>query len=312
MKLSGTGLMPFLERYAYPLYFTRKVLEDAGEQWVPLKELVTAGYVKHLEKRDLLPALGQPVFVLGSGISINDYDSAQWETISAGYSAGMNWWLLHDFVPNMYSVEYPHSKEVLKNEGPCHLESYLRMLDIRAEDYQDTLLMSRGSYQLNWYTRHGVPETHKSRLKMTISLNLRGDSLESVSRYTRWFARILRVNRALPFISTFFLPGLSASILYLVTLFYVIGVKKVVLCGVDLNHSKYFFQEEVPAARRTIEGWPIPLLGDGKRAHGTYSTRVNVKQKLLMLQHEFAGEGFQIYSGSPKSALVPEFPVYEW
>ena len=44
-----------------------------------------------------------------------------------------------------------------------------------------------------------------------------------------------------------------------------------------------------------------------------YSSGVNVKDHFLMLKkYIFDKDGFELFSGNPNSALVPDIPAFQW
>ena len=48
------------------------------------------------------------IFIMGSGSSINTISEDQWNIISKNDSLGLNFWIIHDFIPTFYCYEEPN------------------------------------------------------------------------------------------------------------------------------------------------------------------------------------------------------------
>jgi hypothetical protein len=310
--------MAYFREHCFPLYFLRRLLEETRAQDQLLRNLSAREKLVRLNRSDLLTQDREVAYILGSGRSINEYGENQWQQIRAGYSFGMNWWLLHDFVPDVYSVEL----EGLMGQSPSAKEFgrvYFQLLKLRAKDYRNTTFFARGHSSFRYLLDKGVPdELRNSEMRLTLSLRLMGDTLFEVRKAVHCFGFIIRLQRRAPaWFTSFLLPGLSSSVLFLTLLAYVLGFKRVVLCGVDLVASPYFFFENLPS-RRVSEGWPIPPKERDIRIHPTLDpsrveSGISVKDHLMLFRElVFARDGFEVFVGASSSGLRPEFPVYSW
>lgn len=306
--------MPFLKRNCYPLYFLRRVLEDVMEQRRYQVGLEQLHGMTPLVRADFPPGKRDTAFLLGSAASINNMTERNWLEVSQAYSIGLNMWLLHDFVPDAYSVEIPGNNSGLY---PELRDNYLRLTDLRKEDYADVLTFIRGTAVTQFFLANPVPAFLEGKTRAAFSLRLQGENREDGEKYTRAYGKLLRLNKALSRLPHLVPPGLSASILFLTCLCYLLGFRRVVLCGVELSSTGYFFDDPPAESRMLQEGWPIPQF-KRKKVHGTfdrsrYSNNLNVKDKLLLLRESaFEHDGFEVYSGSATSALLPEIPLYDW
>ena len=46
------------------------------------------------------------LFILGTGRSVNEYEPEQWKIIRNNFSIGINYWILHDFIPDLFMLEF--------------------------------------------------------------------------------------------------------------------------------------------------------------------------------------------------------------
>jgi hypothetical protein len=93
---------------------------------------------------------------------------------------------------------------------------------------------------------------------------------------------------------------------------YALGYKNVVLCGVDLNNTVYFYEKN--ASYYQAKGIPIPYSGQTGLVHKTLDPKhgdVTIDWVLTeMNKRLFQPVGMRLYVGSKRSALYPQFPCY--
>jgi hypothetical protein len=312
-----TGLMPFFQEHCYPLYFVRQLSEELVAENKALNRLARVHRLERLKKSHFKKVPKDTAFILGTGGSINTYTDLHWNRIRQGFSIGVNFWLLHDFVPDAYSMEVDdRSTEAIVLEREVHYG----LLELRQHDYKQTIMMTRGRNTFDFLRQHPMPAPLDARLKLALSLSFRGDKPEDRLRYALGFSTLLGWNRRFrpfPFLLT---PGIDATILFLTLLSYELGFEAVVLCGVDLNRSQHFYETPLAESRMVKEDWPVPPTLENQKAaavHPTFDRQrmggLNVQDYLRSIyQERLNSRGFRIFSGSPLSALVSDFPVYPW
>ncbi|MFW6041742.1 MAG: hypothetical protein ACOC8M_01960 [Guyparkeria sp.] len=104
------------------------------------------------------------------------------------------------------------------------------------------------------------------------------------------------------------------SVAYVVNFAVRAGYRRIVLCGVDLNHTEYFYdsrREELQA-----KGLPVPPNDEGGTVHSTndpanhpvtiHDVLVSIKEQIL------EPAGIELLVGSEKSALHPDLPCFDW
>jgi hypothetical protein len=94
-----------------------------------------------------------------------------------------------------------------------------------------------------------------------------------------------------------------------------LGYETIVLCGVDMVNSKYFFD----SSRYSQKDVPIPRAGitNTNRAHETNDIERGVKMRLenviyLLDEIILQPNGIELYVENDISALSPRIPVYEY
>lgn len=172
------------------------------------------------------------LFILGSGSSVELIDDKGFEKIRGGLSIGINAWPLHTFVPDAYAYEpvdderSDHFHTLSMLDRPDVLERSPAVFILRPRNQLEKSQLSQIPIELAERTfLYGrlTPATRKSK-------NLSGDLFQ--------FFRNDRRRSAL----TVLLDS-GATIVRLASLGLLLGYKKIVFVGVDLNNSRYFWEE---------------------------------------------------------------------
>lgn len=247
------------------------------------------------------------LYVLGSGASVLDYDEAQWEEIAAHDSVGFNSWIAHDFVPTFYVMEY-------LRQLPSG-QAFMHNLALREAEYAGVplLFQYRGTV-LDGAFIEAVPEALRDGVYMIPQLPLPGRDAPELRAWVRALRRLGLLTPARDHVEVVF--SRAASVALLTMLGAKMGYSEIVLCGVDLNNTAYFY--EVEQARYEAAGRAVPQSGqvpdsihktnDPARVHGG----VPIEEVLAILDQEWLRPaGITLSIGSRASALYPAFP-YHW
>ncbi len=246
------------------------------------------------------------VFVLATGSSINRYERNRWDTIDKHDSIGLNFFMLHEFVPDLYVME--------KME-----ERHRRLLRMRSDAYRDVPIvlktqltnLSPGRLRERLWRLEQNPPDVRNRFYLSLDLLVAGNDLRHT--YTayglmKWVGLFKTKPRFL------LLTKRRGSITYIINLAVRIGYKRIVLCGVDLNHTEYFYdsrREELEA-----RGLPVPPNPHSGTVHATNDPRkhpVTVKDVIIAMNETVLEPlGVELYVGDRSSALHPHFPEYPW
>ena len=245
--------------------------------------------------------------VLGLGESVEELTPAEWAVIGNCVSVGVNSWLVHDFVPDIYSFEQVQS-----------------VLDADARDSMSTLLARPEVLEKNpavlLFRPHA--DTHASRV-IEIPPRLRertrvygrtGVATKSRDNLVRDLRRLIRysVRGQLPE-SIALDEGMSVA--RMISLGVRAGFSSIVLVGVDLNSTRYFFDINPSyLGRRGLKGYnPWKKRG---AVHGTEKTdnRAFAASTFIPALAEAARQetGTIVYVSSLSSALAGRLPVFDF
>jgi len=241
------------------------------------------------------------LFVLGSGPSINSISEDEWKTIAEHNSIGFNYFLAHPFVPTFYHMELRHEEiDIFRN---CYMA--------RRDAYQNVPFMINYHFIRNYFKREG--------------LDFVRNKLVTVPRtYTE--AKQGDVPRIIGFAQSNIAPAddsflihYRGSLCLMISLAVLLGYKKIVLAGVDLNNSTYFYC----ATRYACEA--TRLLSDQRcgasaemeaAAHATADpsfipSTITIDRVLHILdENMLRPRGIELYVYNKGSLLHPAFPVW--
>ncbi len=250
-----------------------------------------------LEEVDLRQFKGSDsLFVLGSGPSINRISDARWREIKRNDTVGFNWWLYHPLVPKFYFLE-----SFEREAAPDHFECYLTLTRARAVDYAGTIKIAMELHKPGTQTVLALDPGFKKNLFAAHSVAVPARNEDELA----WAFRYLQHTGVFDCTGRFsHLPKHAASLTSLLVFAVKLGYKRVVLCGIDLKTSSYFFQE------RTVysESWELPSAAACER-HETdvpLTWRVPVNRVVAAIkQIIYDPSEIQLVIESRQSALWP-------
>jgi hypothetical protein len=244
------------------------------------------------------------LFILGSGSSINDLRQSEWATIEQADSIGLNFWLLHDFVPNVFVFEFLKAHD-------SDFDLMFGNLRVRAGDYAKVpVLLKDGERFSRSFIRDFVgkiPLELRRNTALTWDWEVPGESSIEFERQLRWLDRFgLLTGRLWPAVRK------RASVFFLVLLGVRAGYRRIVLCGVDLNNTDYFYDAkriEFAAKGRFVPA-PRPIAvahktNDPKYGDLTVSSALDVLDRAVLSER-----GIGLYVAFRSSGLFPRFPSF--
>ena len=287
-----------LYKLSYPLflraYYLKYLLSDLRKEEYCRRELGIHRFIEldlgTVKSSDIL-------FILASGSSINKISLARWDVIARHDSIGFNFWPIHLFVPNMYFME-----AIPKNTPHGMFEHFCRIAHQRAKDYTKVIKVVTGlrcalpemrfAGSEEWvgplYTLRSLPVAARTETEFAYGLSyLRSKGL---------FDAADRINIVFKQAST-----LSSLIALAIRMKY----RTIVLCGVDLNDSEYFYQDPVLYPETaSLEFSPRD------RPHATNSPmpwRITIESVILEMKRQLLDPtGIQLYVENRSSALWPK------
>jgi hypothetical protein len=242
-------------------------------------------------------------FILGSGASINDVSTEQWQDIKGQFSLGLNNFYIHSFTPNVYFCEFVDNPEFLEL-------IYRELLDNPAR--KDAKVMLAGRYILFRGGGYRKPTVQTPTLYITRSVKIRSKSIlkQLLNAYYSPRSGCL----------THHISNLDTAIHYCVQK----GFKNIYLMGVDLTDDGYFWDQGNSSvyaqARHFIRSFhnQVEYQKDDAGRHATASNRVaerlgnfTILEYIDLLQKDILKPlGVQLWVCNPRSLLASILPVY--
>ena len=275
-----------------------------------IRKLEAGGMGKRLSRLDFAAhRTSDTVFVFGTGSSINAYPDAWWDVVDRHDSIGMNFFLLHEHVPTFHVMEDVHGVRA-------------RLLERRyleKGDYVGTPLIVKT--QVTNLSSKRVTERideladlHqqiRSGTYLSVDLLAAGKTVDDMEASYRTLARwgLWRPKRRFLLVSK-----RRGSVSYVINLAVRAGYRTIVLCGVDLNHTEYFYD-----SRRdefAAEGIPVPINDEVGPVHSTNDPEENpvtIHDVILTIDRTILKPaGIQLVVGSETSALYPQLSRFDW
>jgi len=246
-------------------------------------------------------------FILGSGSSVNELTPADFAVINKNNSVGINVWVAHDFVPNIYSFESDHYDA----PPPESLKFLSRTLDkkLRSNLHVRLLLLRPKRVELRKRMVEVDPK-FRGQIYMYGRQNLQSRLAENLLPDVMRVLRKLRTG-ALPQ-NVALDNGASATRMAYVAL--ALGFKRIVFCGIDLNTGPYFWDLNDPTGtNQVLSGYfprPSGVPHDTTLATGRPYSNLDFLVALGQSAERLLGATFQVSSRS--SALAEHFAVYSW
>ena len=300
----------FLNRSFPQSYAAVSLLPRLGSGYLWLRRLERAGAGRRLDRLSICAyRKSDTVFVFGTGASINDYPPEYWELVRDHDSIGMNFFLLHEHVPTF------HVMENVSNERK-HL---LRIRYAEHGDYKNTPLIIKTqltNLSANRVRRrigdiYDLPPEVRVNAYLSLDLLAAGDSVNDMVGAYRLTEK-LGLWRPKPHF--LLLTKRRGSVAYIVNFAVRAGYRRIVLCGVDLNHPEHFY--EVRRHELESAGLPVPLNDETGPVHGTNDPSkhpVVIHDVLLAMKDSILDPaGIELLVGSETSALYPDLSCFNW
>ena len=174
-------------------------------------------------------------FILGNGATINSLSQSDFSVIDEGFSVGLNGWPLHPYAPNVYSFEFGNDAKPLDEQ----METLVALALSKGDRHPTPVMFLRPSSQKLPKLAEWLESLDPRRLWFYGRANLVTRRVENIERDLR---------AALSFLSRgkkdSVLLDNGASVVRMISLALLSGFKEIVLAGVDLNHSQYFWFDE--------------------------------------------------------------------
>ena len=249
---------------------------------------------------------GSKLFILGNGGSINELASPAWQEISRHLSIGLNAWPLHPFVPSYFSFEFA--------ADTIDLDAELKWLVERAEESSrkeaSTALFLRPPSHASPSLLTWLASVFPNRKQIYGRSNLSSRDPRNIAPDLRKIFLALKEER--PPLSV--LPDNGSSVARLACAGLLAGYSEIVLSGVDLNDSPYFWFEDDFITRHGDFRERFPrATGGGVQTLSKESRPFSTKDFIAQLD-EVARSlfGAKISVTSENSSLYPLLDLYSF
>lgn len=244
---------------------------------------------------------GDTLFILGGGQSINDLTPDNWSVVKKNTSIGLNAWFVHNFEPTYLLTEGFRLNEVGSpryNWMEAQLKKYAAEVDVKI------LIKNCRPKNFAW---PDLIDIAPQKIFSAATFSVPGRSNEHQSIAMR-FLEHFRISRH-------HLLSSRVSVTCAMSLGLHLGFKEIVLCGIDLNDGRYFWEEESFQVHPLVS----PPRRSGQPEKGVHSTmnpkvnKVTADQSIRsMAKYILYPSGVKIYTSSEKSRLFPSLPKYEF
>jgi hypothetical protein len=241
------------------------------------------------------------IFILGSAWSINEISDERWKVIGEYDSVGINFWPAHPFVPRFY-----HFESILHDDQPAMYEALIKLFQRRSEDYANTvkIVTEVGRLEVR-QTIFELPEGMKKNLYVGFSMPVvarNEDELRAGIKYLR------SIGAFTPHAKVAWLFKYGGSVIGMMTLAVLMGYKRIILCGVDLNRQEYFYQhrERFPE----YADWEFSLRNEVHKTARRLPWLVPAQSAVYVFKELVLDpEGIELLVESRASTLHPRIPV---
>lgn len=249
------------------------------------------------------------VFVLGTGASINTYPPEWWAVVRNHDSIGMNFFLLHEHVPTFH---------VMEDVGGLR-RSLLTTRYVERGDYQHVPLivktqltnLSTARVTARIDELNALPPEVLGNTYLSVDLLAAGRTIKDMEASYR---TLRRLGLWTPRPRFLMLTKRRGSVTYIINLAVRAGYRRVVLCGIDLNHTEHFYDSRREELKS--KGLPVPLNEEHGTVHSTNDPSrnpVTVRDVILGIKRTLLDPmGVELMVGSSTSALYPAIPLLDW
>jgi hypothetical protein len=252
------------------------------------------------DKKDVL-------FILGSGASINEISKQGWKNISEGVSVGLNYWIIHDFVPSLLMFEIPRSERA---------NYFFNILHKKKSVYQGVPMLLKGLY-LNRTHFNKIHKLYRKFPKELLSEIYLCQEFPIPGKNDVEYTKALNMLFKLDFFkkreNATTLAQYRGTVMCAIIFGIIAGFKNIVLCGVDLNNTNYFYEED--KIYYESKGLTVPPTGQEGVVH---KTNIRLKNSLpisdaIVILSKFYSKHMngKICVANKNSALYPTLDYYE-
>lgn len=238
------------------------------------------------------------LFILGSGKTINEIPLENWNTIKNKYdSIGFNFWQMHKHVPDLYVFE-----PMINNRLPTFIENFNKI----ESDYKNVPIYVKDytNIKLNKELINSWPKKLKDNL---IPLKVYQFSSKDISKTIRVLKKSINKHKNGKSYDVY--PQVKVSVNLMIAFGIILGFRKIVFCGIDLNSTDYFWEFDNELIRDNLT-LPSNFHKPGSKMHRTMSRGVPISEYIYSICDEF--DDIEFFTSSENSLLAEKLRVYDF
>jgi hypothetical protein len=315
-------LSQLLRKTGYDIpYYVQRHIREATEEMNKLSQKGIGPRITDFPLSD--HKTSDTLFIMGSGSSINDISDKQWDHIKEHDSVGFNKWPVHDHIPTYHVFEIRIEEENKENR-----DKYWKLLNKRKKEYQNIPIILKDTAAVSDKMEpHHLPEwlvgaviiSCDTNFDRAAPLNGNAEQNKRVLKYLKekgHFDQNININ---------ILYRKRGTVSYLIHFGVVLGYENIVLCGIDMVDSRYFFNQKDDnhiGDRVNVPSNLVPVDFEGSSSnqedsvHATNDPSVSplTLEKVIYSMNDIVLKelGVNLYVENTKSALHPKIPLYEY
>jgi len=293
-----------LRKYFYNVYFYLSIFIQRIKKNTTYNFFKNKHNLKNISDLNVLDyKKSDTVFILGSGSSINRMSKNMWSNINQNDSIGINSWIIHDHISTFYLFEMSRYNDIA--------EKYIGLLKKRKDDLSNRPFIFK-NMKKNVFDKLEFPKNIKANLYFANDYEIPiGDVLNLDKAFSK-LSNQITVFQDKEDESKFVTWKSRATISMAILFAYQLGYKNIVLCGIDLSNSSYFYEEN----RSYYEsiGRFIGQTGQYNGIHKTidpaYSNVTIDKVIYKINDYILRKNNVKLYIQNKSSALYPKIDLY--
>ena len=220
-------------RQQYWNYIARKEQRNVGSVSASLRmaQLADISSLRPPGKKS-----SQDLYIFGNGSSVNNLSDENFEVISKQISIGLNAWPLHPFTTDFYSFEFDNSANGPSSELKLLLSKLSHKL---GDDGYPKALFLRPSLESALRIFPSLSENLRDHSVLYGRVNVATKAESNLKRDLDLIVKALQRRKS----DWSLLPDNGSSLVRMIFLGLISGFKRIVLVGVDLNGSDYFWYD---------------------------------------------------------------------
>lgn len=293
----GGKIIKYLDIDKHGLSFTIDATIDMFENASKDFEI---GLSKTLDESILSHKRGDTIFILGSGPSIADIDDETWRRIRDYDSIGFNYSLLQEHVPTFY---------LLQDDGV----GIKRAIQHQKDRYAAVPILYRNTKYADGRLDWDSPELSNVRNNIVYSIcEYPISDTSDISPY-QWY-RFLEIQGLLCHGKIGrFIPKFRCSLGLLLSLSFQMGYKNIVLCGMDMQSNKHFWNDPRYAYLHKIKELTIPSDAPINRFTDKDQIGITVPEYVVSFADWARSRANVAVSVlSKRTVLYPDLPLYSF